>query len=174
MLSRDGFVCILRKIFCILYHAFVRHNIPIRFVFYRSAHGPLPWYLSLLYQFTSTLLTIWETKAKTCRDRNWPSHPSLQMCKITSGGKLCFSRTKSKTWVMHVKAAVRKRSLASDIIEIFSLIRSPFYGDSNKLWKLKRNLDQCKRSVFHLAECCYSFHYTQHTIKPRFHQVFLI
>ena len=43
--TADGFVCILRKIFCILYQAFVRHNIPIHFIFNRftcAVHWSLP------------------------------------------------------------------------------------------------------------------------------------
>ena len=36
---------------------------------------------------------------------------------------------------------------------------------------MKRNRDHSKCSVFHLAECCFSFHYNQHAIKLRFHQV---
>ena len=174
--TADGFVCILCKIFCILYQALVRHNIPTHFIFNRSAYA-VHWSLAVM-SFTVEpiyfhFVIYLRNQSKNISRSGLACTLSLQMCKITSGGKLCFSRTKSKSWLMHVKASICKWSLASDIIEIFSLIRSPFYGDNNKLWKLKRNRDQCKRTVFHLAECCYSFHYIQHAIKPRFHQVFL-
>ena len=60
------------------------------------------------------MLSIWETKVKTYRDRNWPAQPSLQKCQVTSGGKWCFSRTKLKPLLMHEKVTIRKWSLASD------------------------------------------------------------
>ena len=45
--ATDGFVCILCKIFCILYQAFVKHNIPIHFIFNRSAYA-VHWSFALM------------------------------------------------------------------------------------------------------------------------------
>ena len=114
--AADGFVCILRKIFCILYQALVRHNILIHFIFNRSVYA-VHWSLAVM---SFTVVTIYfhfavylrnQIKNISWSDRDWPAHLSLQMCKVTSGGKLCFSRTKSKTLLMHVKAAICKWSL---------------------------------------------------------------
>ena len=99
----DGFVRILRKIFYILYQAFVRHNI---FIFNRSACA-VNWSLAVM-SFIVVPIYFHFAKARTYCDRNWPVHTSLQMCKVTSRGKLCFSRTKSKPLLMHVKAALRE------------------------------------------------------------------
>ena len=129
MLYRWWFCLHTPQIFCILYQALVRHNIPIHFIFNRSVYA-VHWSLAVMYftvvpiffQFAIYLRN--QIKNISWSDRDWPAHSSLQMCKVTSSGKLCLSHTKSKTLLMHVKAAIRGWPLASDIIEIFSLIRS--------------------------------------------------